>query len=234
MTEIQTKFEGEIRQFTSKLERLSGYLDVVQRSLRPKDVDASRFLIETVVVMMVAFLDHFLRSVIGTATYAREVDARVYLAKKGNEADRKLAASCTVKHLRAVMSRRASLVGKRSDLEVTFQFLLGFSVWPDDPRQASLIRDLARLRHLIVHEGGYPERAHFEQMEVAGLITEASQELGFYRMNLVTAAPIVKEGIEAVNVLVTRFQERVLADDRWKWRGPLEQLPQSITEGDLS
>lgn len=166
-----------------------------------------------------------------TATYAREADVRIWLKVNGNSHEKERAAASPVGELRQIMARRASLLNKNGRrLDATFEFLFGFPVWPEDAKAAALVRDFARLRNLIVHGGGYPEKAHFDEMETTGLITEASKEFRFYRMNLATSAPLVMEGIKAVAALVTRLSAQFLADERWKWRGPLEQLPPTLTD----
>lgn len=218
----ETRFDGEALQFAHKAKRLKNYLDVVMRALKQQtDEDATRFLLETLVVMMIAFLDHYLSSVISTGTFARQGVAREWLRPRLPKEQQAAIDSWSVAHLRSWMSNRSSLLKREGRyLDETFKFLFGFSVWPENERAAKLVRDFARLRNLIVHQGGYPERTHFADMEVEGLITEASKELGFYRMNLSKTAPLVLEGVEAVTILVAHIDSRLRADERWKWHWP--------------
>lgn len=229
---LQTKFDGETLQFDSKIRRLTKFIDVTMPPLvAANDIESLRFLMETVVVMTVAYLDRYLTNLISTATFARERDARVFLQKHGTEREKEQSRTCDIRVLRAIMTSRASLLARNGRrVDETFEFLLGFGLWPSDERTAKLIRDLARLRNLILHHDGHPEYSHFTDMEVPGFITAFSKELGFYRMNLVTSASLVLEGLQAVFALLKHIQGAIAADERWKWRGPLEHLPPTLID----
>ncbi len=228
----QTKFDAETLQFDSKIRRLTKFIDVTMNPLvAAKDIESLRFLMETVVVMMVAYLDRYLTNMISTATFARDHDVRVFLKKHGTEREKAQSQACDIRMLRAIMTTRASLLARKGrDVNNTFEFLLGFGLWPSDERTAKLVRDLARLRNLILHHDGHPESSHFKEMEIPGFITEFSKEHGFYRMNLATSAPLVLEGLQAVLALLKHIQEGITADERWKWRGPLERLPPTLID----
>jgi hypothetical protein len=98
-------------------------------------------------------------------------------------------------------------------------------VWPENERTGMLVRDMARIRNLIVHSGGFPEKNNYDELETRGPIQEVSAELGFYRMNLTNAGPWLPEAMTAAGQFVLRHQLLFRQDERWRYRGPFFQLP---------
>jgi len=110
----QTKFDAETLQFDSKIRRLTKFIDVTMNPLvAAKDIESLRFLMETVVVMMVAYLDRYLTNIISTATFARDHDVRVFLKKHGTEREKLQSQACDIRTLRAIMTTRATLMSLR-------------------------------------------------------------------------------------------------------------------------
>jgi hypothetical protein len=107
MTEIETAFEGELRQFSTKIERLGAYLSAASQALHDKP-DELRFMLDTTVVMTMAFIDHYLTSVVRGGAFIRESAVRRYLTANGNDR----AEQCPVKELRQLMVQRVSLLQK--------------------------------------------------------------------------------------------------------------------------
>ena len=85
------------------------------------------------------------------------------------------------------MQRRISFKQRARRLEDLFQFLFGVSPWPD-AEAGRLIRDLVRVRNVIVHAGGWPNESHFSEMETPGLIVQTSHQPDFYRLEGVSGA----------------------------------------------
>lgn len=221
---MASAFDGCSARYTHQAGRLSDYVGALQECVAEKDPRALGFLMESAVVMMVSFLEEYLTSVVYDAAFYREHDVRRYLSAEGNPQERQLASTCNAGTLCRFMTTRVSFKNNARRLEAAFDFLFGFSPWPDTDT-ARLVRDLVRVRNVVIHAGGWPNASHFREMETPGIIVQTSKDPDFFRLESVNAARTLLSAISAAGKLPVFIAEHLGRDERWTYSFPPKPFP---------
>ena len=210
----QTRLDGCSRRYAHQIERLGEFLAVAQPSILTATSSRvpAEVLLDAVVVLTVSYLDAYLNCLVGLGTAHQEPVVREYLKRYGSPQERNLADSCNLGQLMHFARTRISFANKGRKLEQIFDLLFGFSPWPDN-NAGSLIRDLVRVRNIIVHAGGWPNAAHANDAETTGLIVE-SHKIS-YRLSV---APFIREMLTAAGMLSVYVQEKLAVHPKFGLR----------------
>ena len=220
-----------MRRYTHQVERLDVYLAAVKTPVEERGVDAFEFLLESSVVMMVSFLEEFRISVVKIGAFYREDDVRQYLQEKGSPEEQRLAPTANGVTLGRLMATRVSFKKQARRLETVFEFLFDFAPWSDQP-SARLIRDLVRVRNVIVHAGGWPNETHFKEMETPNVIRQTSKDPDFFALRLVPATGFVLSSIRAAGMMQIHLQNKFSADPRWLYQSLIKPFDPSTVQND--
>jgi hypothetical protein len=208
-----TRLEGCSRRYAHQTERLAEFLIVAQASIagtpNPNRV-AAEVLIDAVVVLAVSYLEEYLNCLVGVATLLQEKTVRDFLRTSGSPHEKQVINSGKSVDLVALARRRVSFAERGKKLEQIFELLFNFSPWPD-PDAGRLIRDLVRVRNIVVHAGGWPDKHHATDVETPGLIVESNKF--FHKLNVF---PHLRDMLTAAGMLSVYVENKLLADSRYR------------------
>ena len=110
-------------------------------------------LVDSTVVLLAAWHEQFLSSIIANAVIVKESHVRAVLSAGAGGSQLTMINTCNRIELVKLAKRRIDLREKGSRLDRLFRSLWGFGVWPSDDVRYTVI-DMNLLRQLIVHHGG--------------------------------------------------------------------------------
>jgi len=111
-----------------------------------------RVLVEASIVLSVAYLDDFLKALVGTAAPHREKALRRYLTKNGSDEAKRQARTCDLLTLVKIAKSRLSFQKGGASIDGIFRAEFGFSPWPSEEVR-DVILDLSLVRNMIIHAG---------------------------------------------------------------------------------
>ncbi len=126
-----------------------------------------------------------------------------------------------------MMKQRISFGRKRAKrLRRTFELLFEFEAFPDE-RAADLLVDLAKVRHLIVHAGAWPQEAHARDIAEAGVIVKTHEidwendptvkgdgKMCFYKLDLLNR--FLPDALAALRDTAVYHHRRLREHPQWK------------------
>jgi hypothetical protein len=132
--------------------RMTHYISAVRSALleNPKAVP---LFVESTIVLMVAWQEDFLGSVVGTAAHNKQSELREYLVSRGRPEEQSIVSNCDLATLVSIARRQIQIKKRGQAIESIFQRLFGVSAWRTDDSRARFV-DLNLLRQIIVHHGG--------------------------------------------------------------------------------
>jgi hypothetical protein len=140
-----TIFETAFSSYDARFSRLTDYIGAVMPGL-VKDRRTVPLFVESLIVLIIAWHEDFLSSLVAQATRAREAAARDYFVRLG----RKEASNCPLRDLMIMATSRVDFRDRGRRIEATFVELLRFGPWPSDDVRDRIV-DLNLLRQLVVH-----------------------------------------------------------------------------------
>ena len=143
--QAQTKFETAFHLYDSHFGALDDYLGAILPILMGKPQVLPMF-VESTVVLIQAWHEDFLKSIVSTAAREKEADTREYFRKHG----RKDALSCDLPRLLKMARGRIKFDDRGEAIADIFARLLGFAPWPDEEVRNMFV-DFNFLRQFIVH-----------------------------------------------------------------------------------
>ncbi len=208
---MKTKLDGCINRYSHQIQGLGAFSNVIRDALeKPENARALAVFRESCIILVVTYLEEYLKCLVSVAAINYENVIRDFLLASGNDEEKKAAASHETRRIYRFAERRVSFEKGAKRLEKIFDVLFGFSPWPDET-SGKLIRDLVRVRNVIVHCGGWPEEEHFNQMETPDVI--APTNTYFYKLNLDSFLP---SSMYAVIQQAKYIQEKLEGDQRYK------------------
>lgn len=147
-----TLCENAFAHYQRQLPKMAEYMRSVIPYLAQNRTGIDIFA-DSVFVLMFAWHEQFLKSLVSSAIRYRQTQAREYLSKSGKPADAQRALDCDFPTLMSIGRGRVSFRKGAAPVERLITALFGFSVWPNDDVRNHII-DLNVLRQLIVHHSG--------------------------------------------------------------------------------
>jgi hypothetical protein len=149
---LATAFYG----FDTRIGDLTFYTKAVTDSVLQLPLDqrerAGRVFAEGIIVLAIAHLEDFLQGVVGMAARPREKALRRFLAKDGTPEYRAKLKECAIPELVKLAKKRITFKQGKG-IEALYRAVFGCSPWPPDDDTREVLMDLARVRHVIVHNG---------------------------------------------------------------------------------
>jgi hypothetical protein len=172
------------------------------------------------IVLSVAHLEDFLRSLVGTAGHLREGALRTYLAQYGNDADKDRVKTCDLIPL--VRMAKSSLSFKKGGVPISriFDAVFHCSPWPSDAVR-DVILDLVFVRNMIVHSGSAEVGvggvgAHAKQFRRADVFTIRSYgEFTTYRIDPLRTLRFYHQALMALKSQVDHLRVQIVKSDGW-------------------
>jgi hypothetical protein len=138
--------------YVEKFRRLASYTEAVAPRLGEYPDGISLF-VDSNVVLMLAWHEEFLKSLMADGIRHKENEARNYFSAHGHTEEKHQAHTCGLPALISMGRRRVTFKNRGAATERLFTHLFGFSLWPDE-RTHLYVSDLNILRQLVVHHGG--------------------------------------------------------------------------------
>lgn len=194
---------------------LEAVFPVVQK--RP---EALKVFVNGSIVLMVAYLEEFLRSLVGTSAELREATLRKHLSTLGNDAEKARALNCDRPTLVRMAKRRLSFKKDGAAISNMFDALFGCSPWPSESAKEAIL-DLAHVRHLIIHEGdaevglGEPGATARQLRRKDVFATTSYGDWTIYRINPVNALLLYRDALTGLLAQHDHLRRRLVEDDSW-------------------
>lgn len=144
--------ESAFSVYLEKFPRMTDYTAAVTPHLSDAPAGIPLFIDSTVVLMM-AWHEEFLKSIVANGILRKQNEARAYFAANGDPDERGRASGCSLAELLQMGRRRVTFKKRGAAAERVFFYLFGFSLWPSDQVRDQIV-DLNVLRQLVVHHGG--------------------------------------------------------------------------------
>lgn len=196
-----------------QLKRTANYLNAIIPALvtdTQKGGMNLEFCLETIVLMLYAFLEEFYRSLISLVTFLDPERVRIYMAKRIPSEALTYEAMPASELCRNVAQRFSFSSKKLENFKELFKELFGIEPFPDQASEL-MIHDLAVVRHIITHQGGWPDTNNVETINRPDVLV-TSNELGiFLRIDMSFITDVLKalqgtaESIEASILKNPRF-----------------------------
>jgi hypothetical protein len=181
--------------------------------------------VESAVLLMVAWHEDFLGSLVATATRSKEPEFRAHLAAAGRQDEKTLATTCDLRTLLSLARRRISFRKRGKSIEAIFSQLLGFPAWPSETVRNRLV-DLNLIRQLIVHSGGATVGdEYFNQLTDQSLLT-TKQYPGLPAIRRLDHARILSFMLQMAATLkehVDYLRREMLKRPEWTYQSPTDQ-----------
>jgi hypothetical protein len=142
---MTTKLDVTFGVYSGRFGQLSEYIEAVTPGLILNRRGLPLF-VESTIVLIEAWHEDFLASLVAHATCEKEPETRRYLIGQG----RREAADCTLESLIAMAVGRIGFKNRGQRMEEIFLELFGFSPWPNDTIRNQIV-DLGLLRQIVVH-----------------------------------------------------------------------------------
>jgi hypothetical protein len=229
MKTFKTLLDACINRYTHQLERLTAFTTVVQSAL-DENTDSKNVIgakaekaatievfQEACIILIATYLEEYLTSLVSVAIIDYEDMMREYLRREGSPEEKKHVENYHRRQLVAAGVRRVSFKDRAKRLERIFDVLFGCSPWPDT-QTASVIRDLVRVRNILVHSGGWPEFEHYKDMETSGVVvstkkTDDPEEIEFFELRLHSLLP---DSLKAILAQARYIQGELEKNDLYK------------------
>jgi hypothetical protein len=224
------KLDACINGYNHQLTRLAAFTKVIQSVLdltpfdskriigvKPENVVALEVFQESCFVLITIYLEEYLTSLVGVAIINYPDLIRQYLRSEGSPDEKKNVDMYTLRQLTVAGQKRVSFKDRAKRLERIFDVMFGFSPWPDN-HTASTIRDLVRVRNILVHSGGWPEISHFKDMETPGIVvstreSDDPEEIEFFKLKLY---PFLRNALQAILTQARYVQESLGKHELYK------------------
>lgn len=215
LTTVETAFAV----YDNQLGRVDNYLGAIL----PAIIDnrsAVPVFVESLVVVMVARLEHFLSSLFAQAVHQREAAVREYFEKHGNDDERRNAGSCDRRALIQMVRRRITFKNRGKGIERMSTLLFGFVPWPSEDTQI-LLHYFLLLRNIFVHEGDRVLSEHATQARRAGLFTSTRYgDLTVYGVDYAQALILVRDATVGLKQQVDYIRSELLKKSEWTYQTP--------------
>jgi hypothetical protein len=214
-----TIFETTFGIYEARFSRLVDYIAAVMPGL-VKDRRTVPVFVESMIVLIIAWHEDFLSSLVAQATRARESAAREYFVRLG----RKEASNCALRDLMIMAKSRVDFRERGRRIEVTFIELLGFRPWPGDDVRDKIV-DLNLLRQLVVHHtsGTVGDDYWIQFVDKTLLATTQYGDLpAVRRVAHDRVLVFIKEAIVALKGQADHLRAEMLRRPEWVYESPSE------------
>jgi hypothetical protein len=175
--------------------------------------------VESSVVLAIAYLEDFLRSLVGMATRPREQALRKHLQKGADDAQRKSIRECDIYQLSARAQLRITFK-EGARIDAIYHALFRCSAWPSVEARDTLM-SLALVRQIVVHKGSADvgiggEGSYARRLQQAGIFHTTTY--GDWSVHTLAPEPTLDLFNQAMRALVEQFlylKARIADDDAW-------------------
>ena len=141
----------------------------------------ARVLPDAVTVLMVSYLEDYLKSLVAQAAMRHPQLVHELVREHGSDEERKVLRKGGPPPVIRWAKRRVSFKEGAKNLIRIYDALFGCLPWRNDD-EGRLLRDLVRVRNIVVHSGSVPEQIDFEAMETTGIVVPSNKF--FYKLDL--------------------------------------------------
>jgi hypothetical protein len=211
-----------------KAEKMSAYLSLLNDGL-PRNIKALPIATESTIVLLVAWHESFLHSLVAGAAQAKETELRGFLGRSVSTKEQQHLSSIDRGALIAIAIRRLAFKDRARRLEGLFSEIFGFSPWPSESVKDHLL-DLNLLRQLIVHNGGGTTGdAYFDQfVNKALLSTRRYGNLPPVRtIDHPACLAFLRTAFDAFGAHVNHCRQELLKRPEWVYRPGEVRFPDS-------
>ena len=202
----RSKLDGCSNRYAHQIEKLGAFTEAVQNPIAASGNRAVLCTVqEMVIVAIVAYLEEFLNCVVAVGSADREQEFRSFLAAHGSDQEKAVSQTCSLGELMRFARRRVTFKERGKKLVRVCLLLLDAAPWPDEDTR-SYVCDLVRVRNIIVHHGGWPDKEHAADVETPGVVVSSNQF--FWKLELDAFMRPALTAAAAVGVTVTNaFQQ---------------------------
>jgi len=145
--------EGAFAEYLKKFPDMTEYTAAIVPHLKERPLGAVSIFLDANVVLMMAWHEDFLKSILSCGARNRPDSAREYFKTCGRDGERLAASTWDLPSLIKAAQRRVTFKNRGRAITRLFEHLFGFPLWPDEDTQNRVL-DLNVLRQLVVHHGG--------------------------------------------------------------------------------
>jgi hypothetical protein len=174
---------------------------------------------ESAVVLAIAYLEDFLRSLVGMAARSREKSLRKHLLQGASDSQRRLILQSDIYQL-SKRARDRITFKQGARIDAVFDALFGCSAWPSTEAK-DMIMSLALVRQLVVHMGSADvgigaEGSYAQRLRDQGIFRTTTY--GDWSVHTLAPEPTLVLFNKTMGALVEQFvylKARVADDDAW-------------------
>jgi hypothetical protein len=209
------KCEPTFAAYQRQLKGFAAYISAMAPCIN-EHLDAFPMFFESAVVLVVAWNEQFLSSLIGSAVEQREEAVRAFFRSHGTHSDQQQASTCDRMTLAALAKRKINYKNRGKAITRMFDVVFGFSPWPSEMAQNAIV-DLVLLRQIFVHHGdrvleGYGAQISRRDIFIARKYGDLPT---IYEVVHSNALPFFKDAIQALGTQYDHVRAELLKREEW-------------------
>jgi hypothetical protein len=203
-----------------RLQEAISYMQAVTPCIAGKPA-LLRVFVDSSIVLAVAQLEAFLRSLVGTAAHVRHAALRKHLARNASRHEQAQVRTCDLQQLVRLAGRRVSFENQGKAIDRLFAVLFGCSPWPSHD-QRDVVVDMAMVRNMIVHHGGTDVGLgdvgqYARQVRRSDVLTVRRYgDLAVYEVDSPKALLLYRDAMQALVAQTYHLREQLVKSDAWR------------------
>lgn len=172
---FKTKLDACINRFNWQMRKSATFLNALDGLYSNENfIELIQLANESLIVRIFSSLEEYLKCLVFLATCLKEKSVREFFANCGNDSIKRQVKKCDLGTLGRFAKKEISFKDKTKKTKRIFNFLFGFSPFSNRENE-NFILDLNLVRNIIVHNGGWPNENHANQITTQDVIIESNR-----------------------------------------------------------